>query len=333
VPRAGGNYGLYLLFFVRAWQQDGFFYCQTELCSRATCRHLRLSLTSEWARDVLRFPSLRLCMQRDSCANDEGTSPGSGSLDGDSLTAQDCLIPEPAIWQICHDVSRGLCHIHSYGMVHYDIKPSNIFFVFNAKWGGTICKIGDFGQAGNAGTRDDGQEGDTAYMPTELLSSSCVKHPSADVFSLGITLHELAASPRWTLPQEGDRWHELRRGGDLDLPPARSAGLTRLVKAMIRPTVAERPSAREIAEMAEVKRANALSDSFLSHYINDVEKWDVRREREMESAEEEARRRSTTPVASMFNQQALGSNTVRKAPRRDVRTPTNHDVYLSPTCR
>ena len=37
------------------------------------------------------------------------------------------LIPERAVWQICHDISRGLFHIHSHGMVHYDIKPSIIF--------------------------------------------------------------------------------------------------------------------------------------------------------------------------------------------------------------
>jgi type IV secretory pathway component VirB8 len=53
----------------------------------------------------------------------------------------------------------------------------------------------------------------------------------------------------------------------------------------------ERPSAEDILDIVEVKRANALSDSFLSRYVNDVERYDSRREREMESAEEDARRR------------------------------------------
>jgi serine/threonine protein kinase len=284
------NYGLYLLFFIRAWQQDGFFYCQTELCSRANCRHLRLSISSEWGRDVIRYPSLRLCLLGKHAKDDVVSSLSVEQDEGSSL--RDIrLIPERAIWQIAHDISRGLFHIHSHGMVHYDIKPSNIFFVYNSKWG-TICKIGDFGLAGNIGTKDDGQEGDTGYMPNELLLSSCEKHSSADIFSLGISLYELAASPMWSLPREGDRWHEIRSDSHSpDLPTSRSDNLVKLIQAMTLPNLNKRPSAEEISELVDVKRANASSDSFLSQYVNDVERYDSKREREMETAEEEARRR------------------------------------------
>jgi len=320
------NYGLYLLFFIRAWQQDGFFYCQTELCSRATCRHLRLSLSTEWIKDVGRYPSLQMCRLEN---KSQGSSKRSSFGGHEEIEEDRRLLPERAIWQICHDISRGLFHIHSYGMVHYDIKPSNIFFVFNSKWG-TICKIGDFGLAGDIGTNDDGQEGDTVYMPSELLLSSCAKHPSADVFSLGLALYELAASPNWSLPREGDQWHEIRSGvhSDTDfLPPNRSASLVKLVQAMIRPNANDRPSAEDISELEEVKHANALSGSFLSQYINDVERYDSRREREMESAEDEARRRSSTPIASScstFNHDTFSNHdTVRRV--RDMRTPTNDE--------
>lgn len=92
---------------------------------------------------------------------------------------------------MCHKVSRDLCHIQSYSIVHYDVKPSNIFFVLDAKSGDIICKIGDFGLAGSINTRDDRQEGNTTYMSSEIISFSCTKHPSADVFSLGTALPEL----------------------------------------------------------------------------------------------------------------------------------------------
>jgi serine/threonine protein kinase len=283
------NYGLYLLFFIRAWQQDGFFYCQTELCSRATCRQLRLSLTTDWEKDVVKYPSLVLCLD--------------SAIDVKKGKIQDRLIPERDIWQMCHDLSRGLFHIHSHGMVHYDIKPSNIFFVVNTKWG-TICKIGDFGLAGDIGSSDDGQEGDTSYMANELLSSS-LKHPGADIFSLGLTLYELAASATWALPREGDRWHDLRSGSHTpDLPTARNGSLVKLIQRMIHPDPTQRPSAEEITEHADVKRASASSDSFLSQYVGDVARHDSRREKEMESAEEEARKRSTTPVSSMLSPNA-----------------------------
>jgi len=309
------NYGLYLLFFIRAWQQDGFFYCQTELCSRATCRHLRLSMSSEWEKDAVRYPSLDLCrLAENECLGKMSTF---GGQDEEGEVRR--LLPERAIWQICHDISCGLFHIHSYGMVHYDIKPSNMFFVFNSKWG-TICKIGDFGLTGDIGSNDDGQEGDTVYMPNELLVSSCSKHPSADIFSLGLALYELASSPMWSLPREGEKWHEIRSGRHSDtefLPPFRSASLVKLIQAMICPNASERPSAEDISELEEVKHANALSSSFLSQYINDVERYDSLRERE----EEEARRRSSTPIASSCS--SFNQDTVRRV--RDMRTPTNNE--------
>lgn len=272
------SYGLYLLFFIRAWQENGYFFCQTELCSRATCRHLRLSLTTEWERDVERYPSLLACL--------ESPTPSTG----DSANVQNRLLPERAIWQVCHDISRGLFHIHSHGMVHYDIKPSNIFFVSNPRWG-TICKIGDFGLAGDIGTKDDGQEGDTAYMPNELLST-CVKHPGADIFSLGLTLYEIAASVDWTVPREGDRWHELRRGSHVpEIPTSRSDSLGKLIQLMLQPDAKQRPSAEDISEHIDVKRASALSDGFLSRYVSEIYEYDCQKEREIESAEREARRR------------------------------------------
>jgi len=62
------------------------------------------------------------------------------------------------------------------------------------------------------------------------------------------------------------------------------------------PSFNERPSAESILELMEVKRANATSDSFLSRYITDVERYDLRREKEIELAEEEARRRYASPI-------------------------------------
>ncbi len=181
--------------------------------------------------------------------------------------------------------------------------------------------------------------------------SSCEKHPSADIFSLGLALYELAASPSWSLPREGDRWHEIRSGTHSpDLPSSRSENLAKLIQAMTRPNLKERPSAESVLELIEVKRATATSDSFLSRYINDVERYFLRREKEIELADEEARRRyelfsnptvhsflfitylithastfcrSSTPISQSFSHNALGSDTVRRI--RDLRTPTNDE--------
>ena len=274
------SYGLYLLFFIQAWQEDGYFFCQTELCSRATCGQLRNSLTSQWTQDIKKYPSLKCCIE-----------PGEDELKR--------LLPERVIWQLCHDISRGLFHIHSHGMVHYDIKPSNIFFVSNLRLG-TRAVIGDFGLAGDIGAINDGQEGDTAYMPKELLSS-CAKHPGADIFSLGVTLYEMAASVSWSVPREGNCWQDLRSGSHIpNIPSSRSDSLLILIQSMIRPNASERPSAKAVSEHVDVKPASALSDSFLSQYVKDVELYDSMREKDIESAEREARRRWAFVTSKMI---------------------------------
>ena len=145
------------------------------------------------------------------------------------------LIPERAIWQICHDISCGLFHIHSCGMVHYTTSS------LRTKWGETICKIGDFELAGDVGSKDDGQGRVTLCTCRTSYSSWVVRNTLQ--FSLGLSLYELAASPVWNLSRD-----------------ARNCTLC-------------------------LER-----HSFLSHYVYGVEQFDLRREREMESVEEEARR-------------------------------------------
>jgi len=259
------TYSLYLLFFFQAWQEDGHFFSQTELCCRDTCRELMDSLRSQWNIAKRRYPSLNLLPP----PPNEGR-PGSSADEGR-------LFPESAIWKICHDVCAGLWHIHAHGLVHFDIKPNNVFFVPHGRLG-ALCKIGDFGMAGEIGSSEDGQEGDQNYMAPELLSSD-QKHPSADMFSLGITLYELASSLSFIIPSEGPRWHELRSGRHYpDIPSCRSANLTRLIGTMLRPSRYERPSADAVLAAENVSRAGSSCDQFLRDYLADIESFDRREE-------------------------------------------------------
>lgn len=58
------------------------------------------------------------------------------------------------------------------------------------------------------------KEGDRAYIAPEIITSSLLS-PPADIFSLGLVLLEMAANI--VLPQNGDNWHALRRGGFIRL--------------------------------------------------------------------------------------------------------------------
>ena len=261
---ANVSYSLYLLFFFQAWQEDGHFFCQTELCCRDTCRELMDSLRCHWDHAKSSYPSLR------QLPPPPHGDPGSPIMDGR-------LFPEPAIWKICHDVTAGLCHIHSHGLVHFDIKPSNVFFVPHGRLG-ALCKIGDFGMAGEVGSSEDGQEGDQKYMAPELLASD-QKHPSADIFSFGLTLYELASSLPFALPSEGSLWHELRSGRHTpDIPSCRGSDLLHLIGTMLRPSKDARPSAEAILTIGKVAEAGRSCNQFLRDYLADIDSYDRREE-------------------------------------------------------
>jgi serine/threonine protein kinase len=118
--------------------------------------------------------------------------------------AEYLAVPESFLLQVLHNVSQGLLHIHTHCYIHMDIKPANLLISSLGH-----IKIADFGRAVIAGMGEDGQEGDQrytivwlgalilinlflrSYMAPELLTSN-LRHPSADIFSLGLTVLELA---------------------------------------------------------------------------------------------------------------------------------------------
>ena len=267
----------YIVRLHQAWQEDGYFFTQTELCSKHSCWQLMLSLTTEWMTAKMRYKSLLDHFP------DENT----------------VLIPEQTLWKICHDVTSGLSCIHSNNFVHHDIKPSNIFFKSDDKLG-VLCKIGDFGMSGEIGSAEDGDEGDTTYMPLELLSSS-LKHPSSDIFSLGMTLYELAAESTWELPSEGKRWHSLRNNDHVpQLPKERSLQLVNVIKSMISPSQSMRPTTEDIIKISQVKAAGEIEDLFLRDYVKDVREFEQKREQDMAAAHRAAIEQRFTPTGPIL---------------------------------
>lgn len=260
---ANVDFSLYILFFFQAWQEDCHFLVQTELCCRDTLADLLESLRSKWPVAESRYPSLRQL------------PPLSSMTNNTSFTASDGrLCPEASIWKICHDVAAGLSHIHSHGLVHFDIKPANVFFVTHVRLG-ALCKIGDFGMCGETGSSEDGQEGDQRYMAAEILQSD-KKHPSADIFSLGIMLYELASYPTFVLPGEGTRWRHLRSSTlDMDdIPPCRSSELLNVLRSTRQPNKDDRPLADTLLTLEPVAAAGSCCENFLRSYITDVEEFD-----------------------------------------------------------
>ena len=86
-------------------------------------------------------------------------------------------------------ICRGLAHAHQYGILHRDIKPSNILLDANAN-----PKIGDFGLASALGKQiQEGEQiyGTPGYTAPEVIDPPHIFDHRADIFSVGVLLHEL----------------------------------------------------------------------------------------------------------------------------------------------
>lgn len=97
---------------------------------------------------------------------------------------------EAEILRIGKDICRGLQFCHQAGIIHRDIKPANIFVTDRNSY-----KLGDFGIARmvDAGQKASTKMGTRAYAAPEQFMSYQDKYDErVDIYSLGLTLYELA---------------------------------------------------------------------------------------------------------------------------------------------
>lgn len=107
-----------------------------------------------------------------------------------------------------------------------------------------ILKIGDFGLAVPRKLWE-WEEGDGGYLAPELLQEK-EPGPEADIYSFGAMVYEWATSKKF--PRSGPA-----REGFIKLPTWRSKRLRTLVKAMLNPDPAKRPSASAILTFKEAR--------------------------------------------------------------------------------
>jgi uncharacterized RDD family membrane protein YckC len=145
------------------------------------------------------------------------------------------------------ETTRALLDAHQRGIVHRDVKPSNLLLAplgpqpaREAPQG--HIKVADFGLAVETGRRQEQLVGSPSYSAPEQLVGKAQDHRS-DIYSLGVTFHELLSG---TLPFEADSLAELVHLHEHAPRPAIAPGrapwkLRRLITEMMDPRPTERP--------------------------------------------------------------------------------------------
>lgn len=168
---------------------------------------------------------------------------------GGRLNAQEALT-------VCLQVAQGLAAIHAAGIVHRDVKPSNVMWADGHR---TQAKLLDFGIAREL----DGQEDLTAeratlgtarYMSPEQCIGTSRLTGATDVYSLGVVLFESLTGVH-PLVQGSDSQEDLLHRHRLGAPkrleliwPEAPSGLIQLLDALLDRDPARRPAAGDVAE-------------------------------------------------------------------------------------
>ncbi|PFH50883.1 hypothetical protein AMATHDRAFT_60204 [Amanita thiersii Skay4041] len=169
-------------------------------------------------------------------------------------------LDEARVWKIIVELSNGLRFIHEAGVIHLDLKPSNIFLTKEGRF-----KIGDFGMASlwprisEARPGDPNgfeREGDKLYLAPEVLQGRYGK--AADVFSFGMIILEAASNI--VVPDQGEAWHRLRQEDFSQVDLDDSPELLDLIKQLMRTDPVQRMSAQDVFDHGIVSRARSIME-------------------------------------------------------------------------
>jgi tetratricopeptide (TPR) repeat protein len=159
-----------------------------------------------------------------------------------------------SVAQLLLDVARGLAHAHNKGVLHADIKPSNVLVTASLR-----ARLLDFNLSHDPGVLTNMTGGTVPYMaPEQLLALVRQREPTptvaADVHAFGATLFECLTgkSPYGDIPPGLDRtalagWLLQRRHAGWNSLAAMAPHVPRPIRALVERCLSEDPRNRPAA--------------------------------------------------------------------------------------
>lgn len=172
-------------------------------------------------------------------------------LDGPTLSAlifRDGPVQLHQLLPLALELAGSIHYLHSRGLVHLDVKPSNVIM-------GAPAKLIDLSLALDVETAASLEYpvGTDQYMPPEQCDP--VKYgpigPASDVWSIGASLYRAAVGHRaWKFREDGDRWPQLTQP-PAPMPNFVPAAVRDLIMDCMAFDAADRPSTTELVERVE----------------------------------------------------------------------------------
>ena len=163
-------------------------------------------------------------------------------VNGEPLSKRiaDSNIPFDEIGPIAIELAYALKISHEIGIIHGDIKPSNVLITKNG-----TAKLSDFGMARDVSDESAAVGGTPNYIAPEILTGQKPTIQS-DIYALGVTLFEMTfgSLPVVLSGRTVDEWVKIHERNEPEFPNPWPAHLPERWKSLLKRMLAKKPSQR-----------------------------------------------------------------------------------------